>query len=149
MTGTSDLILAMLSSINTHLQAFCKLGRHSREEGCAWSLVPCFAGGCSRQQQLQQSCLSAKPGFCTCYSILFNWISGLLRLHLAAGELVEVPLQRLQALYGESTAQWLYRLARGCDTEEVILYMTCAWYVRTHRGFQGMHLTVKACQLMS
>lgn len=35
------------------------------------------------------------------------------------GELAEVTLQFLESLHGDSTAQWLYRLARGCDTEEV------------------------------
>ncbi|DBA85636.1 TPA: hypothetical protein ACH3X1_005212 [Trebouxia sp. C0004] len=35
------------------------------------------------------------------------------------GELAEVTLQSLESLHGDSTAQWLYRLARGCDTEEV------------------------------
>lgn len=40
-----------------------------------------------------------------------------------AGELAAIPLQRLQALYGEADAQWLYRLARGCDTEEVSILL--------------------------
>ena len=35
------------------------------------------------------------------------------------GELAQVPLQALGSQFGDSTAQWLYRLARGCDTEEV------------------------------
>ncbi|DBA89011.1 TPA: hypothetical protein ACH3X2_000227 [Trebouxia sp. C0005] len=35
------------------------------------------------------------------------------------GELAEVTLQSLESLHGDSTAQWLYRLARGCDMEEV------------------------------
>lgn len=36
-----------------------------------------------------------------------------------AGELAGVSLQALGSQFGDSTAQWLYRLARGCDTEEV------------------------------
>ena len=37
----------------------------------------------------------------------------------SAGELAGVSLQCLESLHGDTTAQWLYRLARGCDTEEV------------------------------
>lgn len=35
------------------------------------------------------------------------------------GELAGVPLQALGSRFGDSTAQWLYTLALGCDTEEV------------------------------
>ncbi|KAL3149821.1 hypothetical protein ABBQ38_013642 [Trebouxia sp. C0009 RCD-2024] len=35
------------------------------------------------------------------------------------GELAGVSPQALGSQFGDSTAQWLYRLARGCDTEEV------------------------------
>ena len=36
-----------------------------------------------------------------------------------AGELADVSLPSLEAQFGDTTAQWLFRLARGCDTEEV------------------------------
>ena len=41
------------------------------------------------------------------------------RCNWLAGELAGVSLQSLESLHGDTTAQWLYRLARGCDTEEV------------------------------
>lgn len=46
-------------------------------------------------------------------------MSELIQLIRDAGELAQVPLQALGSQLGDSTAQWLYRLARGCDTEEV------------------------------
>lgn len=42
--------------------------------------------------------------------MLFVWDSG---------ELAGVSLPVLSSQFGDSTAQWLYGLARGCDTEEV------------------------------
>lgn len=41
-----------------------------------------------------------------------------------AGDLAQIPLQALGSQFGDSTAQWLYRLARGCDTEEVSTAIT-------------------------
>ena len=46
-------------------------------------------------------------------------VSELIQVTRDAGELAQVPLQALGSHFGDSTAQWLYRLARGCDTEEV------------------------------
>ena len=37
----------------------------------------------------------------------------------AAGQLAELPIPRLETRFNEADAQWLYKLARGCDTEEV------------------------------
>ena len=36
-----------------------------------------------------------------------------------AGQLAALPIPRLEARFSEADAQWLYKLARGCDTEEV------------------------------
>lgn len=35
------------------------------------------------------------------------------------GELAAVALPRLEALYGDESALWLARLARGCDAEDI------------------------------
>ena len=51
--------------------------------------------------------------------------SPMLSMLCLAGELAEVTLQSLESLHGDSTAQWLYRLARGCDTEEVCTSHSC------------------------
>ena len=37
----------------------------------------------------------------------------------AAGQLAALPIPRLETRFSEADAQWLYKLARGCDTEEV------------------------------
>ena len=50
----------------------------------------------------QHACAKADGGLC--------W---------GVGELAGVGLQALGSQFGDSTGQWLYRLARGCDTEEV------------------------------
>ena len=38
---------------------------------------------------------------------------------VAAGQLAALPIPRLETRFNEADAQWLYKLARGCDTEEV------------------------------
>lgn len=53
-------------------------------------------------------------------------------LFWAAGELAGVSLQALGSQFGDSTAQWLYRLARGCDTEEVHAPGSTLLYSQAH-----------------
>ncbi len=43
-------------------------------------------------------------------------------LGCVAGELAAVPLARLEGVCGEADAQWLHRLARGIDDEEVAMH---------------------------
>eukprot|EP00891_Asterochloris_glomerata_P001049 jgi/Astpho2/1049/gw1.00017.35.1_t len=38
---------------------------------------------------------------------------------VAAGQLAALPIPRLETRFNEADAQWLYKLARGCDTEEI------------------------------
>ena len=59
-----------------------------------------------------------------------------------AGELAEVTLQSLESLHGDSTAQWLYRLARGCDTEEVCTSHHCTDHqLAQGKGEDAVHLS--------
>lgn len=62
---------------------------------------------------------------CSSQKHVFKCKSPMLSMLCWAGELAEVTLQSLESLHGDSTAQWLYRLARGCDMEEVCTSHCC------------------------
>ncbi len=70
-----------------------------------------------------------------------KWESPVLSMLCLAGELAEVTLQSLESLHGDSTAQWLYRLARGCDTEEVCTSQRSP-IVNLHRRRRMMYISV-------
>lgn len=62
-----------------------------------------------------------------------------------AGELAGVSPQALGSQFGDSTAQWLYRLARGCDTEEVHTRPCHHTALSTaHIGTQSCHHSVNS-----